>query len=73
VDVVDHVLAGADLHALGLADVQADSAAMRRRDKVWRSRIAQVERLAHPAPVTAAVATAPGPAFSVRRRTAPRG
>jgi hypothetical protein len=56
-----------------------DPVAMRRRDKVWRSRIAQVERIADPAwgvPACDAAArgTAGDPprALSARRRTAPR-
>jgi hypothetical protein len=56
-----------------------DAAAMRRRDKVWRSRIAQIERIADPAPgfppcgAGARAADAdPHRAFGARRRTAPR-
>jgi hypothetical protein len=55
------------------------AAAMRRRDKVWRSRIAQVERIVDPAPSLPscsaggrAAAADPRGAFSARRRTAPR-
>ena len=56
-----------------------DQAAMRRRDKVWRSRIAQVERIVDPTPYVPpcgaggrAAAAAPHGALSARRRTAPR-
>jgi hypothetical protein len=56
-----------------------DPAAMRRRDKVWRSRIAQVERIVDPAPSfppcsarDQPAAADPRGAFSARRRIARR-